>query len=802
MKLERIAFAAGASLLGLAILVGCASFPTMTMPPKEAAASDAGAPSTPAPGRGGDAGRGQPTPMQIPGGAQTAPTVPEATPEQLAALIANEPLNATLPPQPLAQFLNTVFADVLKVPYALGPGLGARSEIITVNAPATLNKQAFVRLLQATLRGYGLTMSVRGGAIQITEEGVPVGGGGRGGAQVVRSRSASDTPAGNRQVIQFFQLVALQADAVAPFVNDTLLRGSGVTVSADGAANALVLSGSARAVAGAVDALRNLDKPAFAGSQVVRLEPVFWAPDLFAQTLAQALQAEGYVVATDPLGPKSIMILPLPSTNQTLVFAADRETMNRVLYWARELDQPSSVGDVATTYVYDVKNISAASVGAMVVNAASVAPQGAGRGGNPIINAQGLPGGGNQGGRGGAQQQQQNQGGRGGGGVQQQIQQLQQQFGAAAGGGAGRGGQTQGRPGQVISGGAPGGGAITVDDVGNRILFTGSASQFAALRSLLQRLDQPAREVVVEVTVAEVTLTDETRSGVEFFFDILNTRGGVLSGGTMGQTTGTPRGPGASTLNRGTQGLNLFFDRVGDYQVAINALASNNKVNVLSRPRLVARSGAQAYIQVGANVPIVIGQRAVNTGNTDTSADVTQQIQYRDTGVILNITPVVYGDDRVDILISQEVSSARDNPNPSIQSPIIDVREVSTTLSLADGQMAVLGGLIEDSYSKGNTGIPFLKDIPILGYPFRVDSISGRKTELVILVTPFIIRNDEDMSNIAGQMAREVNEAFAVGRGGSYTLTPFAGGASLGLNPPNPRVSGAGLRRPDAKPED
>jgi general secretion pathway protein D len=495
------------------------------------------------------------------------------------------------------------------------------------------------------------------------------------------------------------------------------------------------------------------------------------------------------------------MILPLPTTNQTLVFAADRETMARVMYWARELDTPSTLGDASTTFVYDVRNTSAGVLAQIIINAGASAQQGGGggRGGgaNQAINqALGLPGGGfQQGGRGGGPQQQLQQGGRGGG----------QNQGGRGGGqnqGAGRGGA--GRAGQAVAGAAPGGGAIAVDDGGNRILFTGTASQFATLRTLLQRLDEPAKEVVVEVTVAEVTLTDETRSGVEFFIDALNGSGERYSGGTMGAPVGVPgslRTPGPSTLGRGGSGLNLFFDRPNDYNIALNAIASNSKVNILSRPRLVARSGAAAYIQVGADVPLVIGQAAVNTGtDNDGALNVQQQIQYRQTGVLLNITPVIYGEDRVDIIVSQEVSAARDNPNPAIQSPIIDNRTVSTTLSLGDGQMAVLGGLVEDSFTKTNSGIPFLKDIPILGFPFRVDTVLGRKTELVVLITPFIIRNDDDMSNIAEQMSREVDAKFAVGRGGSYTLTPYGAGISIGLNPPSPTVSGTGLRRPSETP--
>ncbi len=307
-------------------------------------------------------------------------------------------------------------------------------------------------------------------------------------------------------------------------------------------------------------------------------------------------------------------------------------------------------------------------------------------------------------------------------------------------------------------------GRIIVDQGGNRILFTGQADEFTQLRDLLASLDTPAREVLVEVTIAEVTLTDETRLGLEWFFTHSGSRG-TTSGGTLGN------------LGLSTGGLSLNFTGP-DVRAAFNAFASNNKVNILSRPRLVARSGGQARIQVGTDVPIITS-RANSSTSTGGNTDILQTIQYRQTGVILQIRPIVYGDDRVDLEISQEVSSQQANPNAAIGSPLILNRNITTQLSLAEGATAVLGGLIDDSYTKGNTGVPFLKDIPVLGSAFRADTLNGGKTELVMLVTPYILRDADEMNRWAGRYGGEMDAAFRVGRGWSYTLTPFKGGLDL-----------------------
>jgi general secretion pathway protein D len=740
------------------------------------------------PDRGGGIPRPQSQVSQIPRLQTTAPGragLPEASQAQIAEIVPDEPVGATIPPQALPQFLNTVFTDVLRVPYSLGPNVALRTEVLSLNAPSTLSKRAYVSVLGAALRAYGLTLSVQGRGFTITEEGGP------GGAlpTVIRSRSSSDTPLGARSVTQYFQLVALQADAVSELARS--LTSNRVQISVDSTANALLLTGTGRNVAQSVDILRNLDQPAFAGAQVVRLEPVFWSADAFATALQNALAAEGYIVSTDPLGPKSILILPLSVTNQTLAFAADTATMDRVRYWARELDQPSALGDQNSTFVYEVRNTSASAIGQMLISAGGTQARlgGLGPGGAAAaIQALGGQAQALQGGRGGGAnnqnrggiQQQQLQGGRGGGAN------VQPGLGQNNRGGVGVN-NVQNATGTLapFGGSVPGGGAITVDDAGNRILFTGTATQFAQLRTLLQQLDSPARQVRVEVTVAEVTLTDATRVGLDWFFNGVKNGDGYSGGTQPTSTTGS-----GLTLN--ASGLNLNFQRTNargqiNMQAAFNAFASNNKVNILSRPSLTARSGSPGSIQVGADVPFIQQQRAANT-TTTTALDVIQTVSYRQTGVILQITPVVYGDDRVDLTIYQEVSADRDNPNTAITSPIFDTRSVQTTLSLADGETAVLGGLIEDSFTKVNNGIPFLKDVPILGQAFRTDTIDGKKTELVVLLTPFIIHDSDEMISVSNQTTAEINRAFKVGRGGSYTLTPWSGGVSVCVNPPPARV--------------
>lgn len=196
-------------------------------------------------------------------------------------------------------------------------------------------------------------------------------------------------------------------------------------------------------------------------------------------------------------------------------------------------------------------------------------------------------------------------------------------------------------------------------------------------------------------------------------------------------------------------------------------------------------------MQVGTDVPIITSQQATNI-TTGGNSSVLQSVQYRQTGIILKIRPVVYGDNRVELDISQEVSNEQDNSNAAIASPLILNRSITSRLSLAEGVTAVLGGLIDNNYTKGDNGIPLLKDVPIVGNAFRTDTISGTKTNLIILLTPYIIRDTDDMAKLTDHLSAEMDRAFKVGQGFSYTLLPYSTGVNLAITAPPARISTSG----------
>lgn len=264
--------------------------------------------------------------------------------------------------------------------------------------------------------------------------------------------------------------------------------------------------------------------------------------------------------------------------------------------------------------------------------------------------------------------------------------------------------------------------SLVVDVPRNSIIFRGSAEEYAQFRALVEQIDRAPYEVLIEATVAEVTL-DQGQS-----------LGAVLNFNSIAATTAN------STSIKSQDGLqvSLVQDR-GRFTASLNAAADKSTVSILSSPRLISASGKTATMQVGTQVPIITTQQTAPDGTSGGTSNILQQVQYRNTGVVLSISPVVNSNRRVELTIAQEVSDAQSNDTSNIQSPIILTRSFETTLSIDDGETVLLAGLISENRSEGNNGVPYLKDIPLLGNLFKSESQNLQKTELIVLLTPYII---------------------------------------------------------------
>ncbi len=704
-----------ASIVAINALSGCVAFPKLEAHPILSQTASADARDN---ARTGARGSGAPPTVEILS-SPSADVTPvsntlqaAATPGQIAALVPLRDVEITLPPQPISQFIDTVFGEILQVSYSTGPGVAQRRDVIALRGPTTVSSRQFFAMVQMALQQYGLAVIIENGGVRIIQDAVLSGQ----SPLFIRTRTTPETPSSSRPVLQFFSVSALDAQALLSLLNEVYPNRGSVRFTVQAETNTLMISGSARDVASAASVVDQLDRPRFAGGQIARIEPIFMSTEQLAESLTRVLTTEGYQVSNPIEGrARAITLLPIQYANQLLIFANDPNAFSRAVYWIGQLDRASALGDSEGVFVYTAQNTSAEELGALV---SKVSPSGAGE--------------------------------------TEQVTPPERAVRRSNGLRVGAQPSNTAAPAPTRYGG------LTIDPAGNRIIFRGSPSEYERVRGLLEQLDTPPQQVLVEMTIAEVTLTDDTRFGVEWFLDQTITNG-TLSASTRGGSVRQAGGLGVTASH--------VFSR-GTVQAALNAFASNRNLNILSTPRLVTRSGSEAQILIGTDVPIITSQRASDS-QTSGDSDVLQTVQYRQTGVILNVRPIVYGDDRIDIALYQEVSSQQPNTTAAISSPLILNRSVTTQLSLQEGMTAVIGGLIQDNYTRDQRGVPGLKDVPVLGAAFRSDQVSGDKVELLILVTPYIIHDADEMSGIADRMSRSVNRTMSRRGAQVYTLYPW-----------------------------
>jgi general secretion pathway protein D len=210
-------------------------------------------------------------------------------------------------------------------------------------------------------------------------------------------------------------------------------------------------------------------------------------------------------------------------------------------------------------------------------------------------------------------------------------------------------------------------------------------------------------------------------------------------------------------------GFNVFTFAADKFLAALNALASENRVNVLSNPSIMTAENRKAVINVSTSVPIVTSQQVPVAAGGFTGNSITQTVEYRDAGIILTVTPRIGEQGTVALDVKQEVNEVGENEPPPINSPRFTKREAETSVVLLNNQTLVLGGLIQNKRTRIRIGIPLLHRIPILGYLFGSVENKIEKTELLLLITPRMVGTALDAARITGEMRRggtELEEAL------------------------------------------
>jgi general secretion pathway protein D len=326
---------------------------------------------------------------------------------------------------------------------------------------------------------------------------------------------------------------------------------------------------------------------------------------------------------------------------------------------------------------------------------------------------------------------------------------------------------------------------ITADKATNSLIIVASPGDYETMKDVIQKLDVRRRQVYVEAAIIEMSLTKARELGFEFLYvpraidanSSTTALGGTNFGNIGGLVANGPAGLAAlNGLNVGAVKGTFTFKGVEYLNIGalLHALQTDGDVNVLSTPNLLTLDNQKAEIMVGENVPFVTGQ----TQNAATGgSSILTSIDRKDVGIKLQITPQISSDDNVRLEIKQEISDITVTPglNPNIVGPSTSKRSADTTVVVKDRQTMVIGGLIRDNLTTSTSKVPLLGDIPILGWLFKFKTTKIEKTNLMIFITPYIIKDETEAAEITkkkNDTLDEFRKAYHIEKKSSEPVIP------------------------------
>jgi general secretion pathway protein D len=293
----------------------------------------------------------------------------------------------------------------------------------------------------------------------------------------------------------------------------------------------------------------------------------------------------------------------------------------------------------------------------------------------------------------------------------------------------------------------------------NSLLIFADQETSTMILRVIERLDRPRLQVAIEATIAEVSLNNSLQYGVQYFLKGNGINGSSSDGGSIGLNGGT-----SQPIGKVLPGFNFLLGSETDPSAILSALSGRTNVKVLSNPSLVVLDNQVASLQVGDQVPVATSQATlVGTPATGNSAfPVANNIDYRNTGVILRVLPRVSANGNVTLEIEQEISNVVDNISKTSLTPSVSQRKVKSSVAVASGQTVLLAGLISDRQQGTRNGVPILEKITLLGDLFAQNQTAANRTELIIFIKPQIIQEAIDAQAIAMQMRDKMINAGKV----------------------------------------
>ena len=596
---------------------------------------------------------------------------------------------------PLSEVVHSVLGDTLGFDYVVEHPIQGE---VTLRTRSPVPRDELLPILESLLLNNGVVL-IRGPGDRFF-----VSNASAGSTMVPRYESARGVGTGYTNVIVPLQYIGANemSDILAPVAPESAF------VRVDQKRNLLILAGTQIQIEGWLDIIGTFDIDQLAGTSVgifpITRGKVSEVHEELLHIIDTAEGEEGGIGAL-------VRTTPVERLNSILVVSPRSVYIERVGQWIEQLDSIEDPAAEATLHVYEVINGDASQLAMLL---AQIYGESAGGGGS-------------------------------GAGSQVAPGMRQQRTGGAGGAGGAMGG---GMP-STGSGSSRGGASITLgetvrvvaDDYNNSLLVYASPYEYGKIERILSKLDVVATQVLIEASIIEVTLTDDLQYGLEWTFQ--NGLGSSYDGTGFLNLNGGDIGP----LSPGF--AYQITNKADSVRAVVNALAEKSLVNVISTPSILVLDNHTAAIHVGDQQPIQSRQTVTDGGNVQSS------IEYKDTGVKLEVTPTVNDGGLVTLDVHQSVTDVGPVDTATQQRSFLN-RDVSSRIAVRNGDSAVLGGLIRDNSTAGKSGIPLLMDIPVVGNLFSTTTDVTARTELLVFITPRVVESTEELRSLSIEMKQRM----------------------------------------------
>lgn len=688
-------------------------------------------------------------------------------PPKAASAIDGAPVSLAFEEAPVAEVVRTVLGDILKVSYVLHPPLVGNVTLVT-RQPVAPDQAVF--LLESALQANGLALmrDVRG----TYHVGRPEALRSIGGA-VRQAVSGQPLAPGYGAIIVPLQYIgaAEMASILKPMLPaDALVR-------VDNVRNLLVLAGTRTQAEGWLELVNTFDVNLLRGMSVgvfplkyVSIKEVEAALALVSGggsvasggsasagrpgaarpgAAAASASAAGLGEGNPLFG--ALRVIPIERLNSILVVTPRAEYLDEARRWIERLDQPSDNDGERQLFIYQVQNVNAKHLASVL--SGIFGGQGSVQG-VPASNSGIAPGlgvaAGSSFGQGQVNNAFRSTGSFGSAGTFGRTinSGVPGTIGALGSGAFGFGGSNiqRGSINQAQGAGVEQGPAgvdlgtvrVIADELNNSVLVWSTKSEYAKIESTLKRLDLPLTQVLIEASIVEVTLNDGLEYGLEWAFNDSRAKTDYTGRGTLFAS-----GPGSPPLSILGNGFSYALKNpAGNVTAVLKALSQKTSVKVIASPSLMVLDNHVASINVGSQTPIQAGETIAGDGVVRTS------IQYKDTGVQLMVTPSVNSGNVVTMQVEQSVTDVGAKDDVSNQRAFLQ-RQLSSKVAVRSGESIVMGGLIQDRSTTAKSGIPLLHTIPVIGNLFGSTATDGARTELIVIITPRVVRSDVDIREVS-----------------------------------------------------